>query len=80
MDLSTVLCPALLTSDLPGIGGRIKCEPEDFDVEEIAAYEPCGAGEFLFLWIEKRDMARSSSFATSPRGWKSPPAKSARRD
>ena len=47
--------PPLLTKDLPGIGGRIKQEPEDFEVEEIAAYEPCGEGEFLFLWIEKRD-------------------------
>src|SRR4051812_6364581 len=45
----------LLTADLPGVGGRIKVEPEDFEVEEIAAYEPSGTGEFLYLWIEKRD-------------------------
>src|SRR6266852_2027897 len=48
--------PPLLTSDLPGIGGRIKHAPEDFEVEEIPAYEPSGQGEFLYLWIEKRDM------------------------
>jgi tRNA pseudouridine13 synthase len=46
----------LLTADLPGIGGRIKVEPEDFEVEEIAAYTPSGTGEFLYLWIEKRDL------------------------
>jgi tRNA pseudouridine13 synthase len=46
----------MLTADLPGIGGQIKTEPEDFEVEEIPAYEPSGAGDFLFLWIEKRDM------------------------
>src|SRR5271170_4251244 len=46
----------LLTADLPGIGGRIKVAPEDFDVEEIPAYEPSGAGDFLYLWIEKRGM------------------------
>ncbi len=46
--------PPLTSADLPGIGGRIKAEPEDFEVEEIPAYECSGAGEFLFLWIEKR--------------------------
>jgi tRNA pseudouridine13 synthase len=48
--------PPLLTSDLPGIGGRIKQTPEDFEVEELPAYQPCGEGEFLYLWVEKRDM------------------------
>jgi tRNA pseudouridine13 synthase len=45
-----------LTAGLPGIGGRIKHVPEDFDVEEIPAYEPSGAGDFLYLWVEKRGM------------------------
>lgn len=48
--------PPLLTRDLPGIGGRIKELPEDFEVEEIPAYEPCGNGDFLYLWLEKRGM------------------------
>jgi tRNA pseudouridine13 synthase len=48
--------PPLATADLPGIGGRIKAAPEDFEVEEIPAYPPSGAGEYLYLWIEKRDM------------------------
>jgi tRNA pseudouridine13 synthase len=48
--------PPLFTQDLPGIGGRIKQVPEDFEVEEIPAYEPCGSGEFLYLWVEKRGM------------------------
>lgn len=46
----------MVTADLPGIGGRIKAVPEDFVVEEIPAYEPCGSGAFLYLWIEKRDL------------------------
>src|SRR5271155_993900 len=54
--LDDVLAPPLLTSDLPGIGGKIKFDPEDFEVEEIPAYEPSGQGDFLYLWIEKRDM------------------------
>ena len=45
-----------MTADLPGIGGRIKVNPEDFEVEEIPAYEPAGEGDHLFLWIEKRGM------------------------
>ncbi|MSQ95421.1 MAG: tRNA pseudouridine(13) synthase TruD [Gemmataceae bacterium] len=54
--LTDVLQPPLLTSDLPGVGGKIKATPEDFEVEEIPAYEPSGQGDFVYLWIEKRDM------------------------
>jgi tRNA pseudouridine13 synthase len=43
--------------DEGGIRGVIKQEPEDFVVEEIPAYEPEGAGEHLFLWVEKRDLS-----------------------
>jgi tRNA pseudouridine13 synthase len=56
MPFDTVAPPPLLTAELPGIGGRIKQLPEDFDVEEIPAYEPCGSGEYLYLWIEKREL------------------------
>src|ERR1700733_14802303 len=46
-----------LTAELPGVGGALKQEPEDFMVDEIAAYEPSGEGEHLFLWVEKRDIS-----------------------
>lgn len=46
-----------LTPDDWKLSGRLKVEPEDFVVEEIPAYEPCGTGEHLFLWIEKRDVS-----------------------
>ncbi len=46
----------LLTADLPGISGQIKCRAEDFEVEEIPAYAPSGKGEFLYLWVEKREL------------------------
>jgi tRNA pseudouridine13 synthase len=36
-----------------GIGGVIKARPEDFLVEEIPLYDPCGTGEHLYLRIEK---------------------------
>jgi tRNA pseudouridine13 synthase len=50
------IAPPPLTPDLPGTGGRIKAELEDFVVEEIPAYEPSGSGDHLYLWIEKRDL------------------------
>jgi tRNA pseudouridine13 synthase len=45
-----------LTPTFPGVGGRVKVEPADFEVEEIPAYEPSGSGDHRFLWIEKTDM------------------------
>jgi tRNA pseudouridine13 synthase len=47
----------MVTADLPGIGGQIRTVPEDFEVEEIPAYEPAGTGEHVYLWIEKRGLS-----------------------
>ena len=49
--------PPWSTSHIPGLGGTIKTLPEDFEVEEIPAYEPCGHGEHLYVWLEKRDIS-----------------------
>jgi tRNA pseudouridine13 synthase len=43
-----------LTSHVPGCGGVMKSSPDDFWVEEIPAYLPCGSGEHCYLTIEKR--------------------------
>src|SRR4051812_35491976 len=43
-----------LTSNISGTGGIIKSSADDFVVEEIPAYEPCGSGEHCYLRIEKR--------------------------
>ncbi len=43
-----------LTEDLPGCGGLFKAVPEDFEVEELPAYDPSGEGSHLYFWIEKR--------------------------
>jgi tRNA pseudouridine13 synthase len=43
-----------VTGDLPGSGGAVKASPEDFRVDEIPAYEPCGSGAHLWLLVEKR--------------------------
>lgn len=41
--------------------GRIKVSPEDFVVEEIAAYEPSGEGTHLFLKFEKRGLTTDAA-------------------
>jgi tRNA pseudouridine13 synthase len=38
------------------IGGVLKERPEDFIVEEIPAYDPCGEGEHVYLGIQKTNM------------------------
>ena len=43
-----------LTGTLPGIGGRIRSEPEDFQVDERPLYLPCGQGEHLYIRVTKR--------------------------
>lgn len=45
-----------LTDKLPGSGGRIKLDPDDFRVEEIPLYLPGGEGEHLYLDVEKRGL------------------------
>lgn len=46
-----------LTPDVPPISGAIKRRYEDFVVEEIPAYEPCGSGDHVFFTIEKTGLA-----------------------
>ncbi|MCK5944269.1 MAG: tRNA pseudouridine(13) synthase TruD [Planctomycetes bacterium] len=37
--------------------GRYKVEPEDFVVEEVPAYEPCGEGQHVWIWVEKSGLS-----------------------
>ena len=37
----------------PPIEGRIRVEPGDFRVDEVLGFEPTGAGEHAFLFVEK---------------------------
>jgi tRNA pseudouridine13 synthase len=48
------MTPPLFTPELPGTGGKIRAQNEDFEVEEVPSYEPSGGGDHLFLWVEKR--------------------------
>lgn len=62
--------PAFFTRHLPGAGGTIGGELEDFRVDEIPAYEPAGEGEHLYVRVEKRglttpDLVRSLARAAN---------------
>ncbi len=46
-----------LTGSIEGTGGRIKQRPEDFLVDEIPAYEACGSGEHVYLFVQKRGVS-----------------------
>ena len=45
-----------ISQAIPGIGGVLRTEPEDFQVEEIPAYEPSGEGEHAILQVTKRQI------------------------
>lgn len=56
-----------LTHKHPGIGGRIKAEPEDFVVEEIPLYEPGGEGQHVYVGLEKRGLSTYQAIKTIAR-------------
>ncbi|MBX3374106.1 MAG: tRNA pseudouridine(13) synthase TruD [Phycisphaeraceae bacterium] len=68
VDPDGVLCRSHLL-DMPGIGGRIKARPEDFLVDEIPQYEPAGAGEHLYLRIEKTGVSHGELIAVLRRAF-----------
>jgi tRNA pseudouridine13 synthase len=45
-----------LTTDLPGIGGRLRAVPEHFVVEEVALYEPEDQGSHLYVNLTRVGM------------------------
>ncbi len=49
-----------LTATLPGTGGVLRTEPEDFLVDEIPAYAPTGEGEHVFVHVEKRGLTTAA--------------------
>ena len=54
--LSQIISPPALHE--PVISAcRIRTTVEDFQVEEVPAYQPAGTGEHAYLWIEKRGVS-----------------------
>ncbi len=57
-----------LTDSYPGIGGRIKVVPEDFIVEEIPLYQPCGEGQHVYVGLEKRGLSTYQAISAIAQG------------
>jgi tRNA pseudouridine13 synthase len=45
-----------LTSELAGTGGQLRSQDADFVVDEELPYAPSGAGDHVFVRIEKRGL------------------------
>ncbi|RJS95322.1 tRNA pseudouridine(13) synthase TruD [Salinisphaera sp. Q1T1-3] len=52
-DQTVVDVDALARVGESGLYGRFRCEPADFQVEEVLSHPFDGAGEHLWLWVEK---------------------------
>jgi len=46
-----------LLDGYPPLCAGIKARPEDFVVEEVLGHEPCGEGDYLYLFVEKRNLS-----------------------
>ncbi len=62
--------PGPRASSEPPIGGRLKERAEDFIVEEIPLYAPCGEGEHLYLGVQKTNMPHSEMLSLLCRHFK----------
>lgn len=45
-----------LTSGLPGIGGRLRVQANDFIVEEVPLYQPSGSGNHLYISVTREGL------------------------
>ncbi|MCY2927133.1 MAG: tRNA pseudouridine(13) synthase TruD, partial [Planctomycetota bacterium] len=52
-----------LTAEAPGIGGQIKECPEDFRVDEVPLYSPCGEGTHLYFRLTKEGIPTPAAIA-----------------
>ncbi len=59
--------PRLL--DVPALPAAIKERHEDFVVEEIPAYEPCGEGDHVYLRVEKRGLTTGAALRSLARAF-----------
>lgn len=62
-----------LTEALPGIGGKIKEQVEDFRVEELPLYSPSGEGQHTFFEIRKEGISTFHAVRTIARALGVPP-------
>ena len=73
-DHAVIATPPIATSDLPGTGGTIGPEPEDFQVDEIPLYAPSGEGEHLYVKIRKKKLTTREAVTVLARAAGVPPS------
>ena len=56
-----------LTGEFAGVGGVLKQRAEDFFVQEIPLYEPCGEGEHVYCEIQKVGLTTFDAIAAIAR-------------
>lgn len=61
MEAVSPFAPPRDSDDLLPAGGVVGAEPEDFRVDEIPAYLPCGEGDHLYVRIRKRRMTTAAA-------------------
>ena len=57
---ASTLTPPMLTADLPGVGGRIRVELDDFEVDEVPAYPAAGRATTCFCASRSAASARNT--------------------
>jgi tRNA pseudouridine13 synthase len=62
-----------LTAHLPGTGGRIRSQDEDFIVQELPLYPALGVGDHAYLTIEKRGITTHEAVRRVARALGVPP-------
>ena len=54
---------------LPGLPMKLKCQPEDFRVEELPLVSPAGAGRYTFYRLTKRNIGTIEAIEAICRRW-----------
>ena len=62
-----------LTAHLPGTGGRIRSQDDDFVVEELPLYPALGVGDHAYLTVEKRGITTTEAVRRVARALGVPP-------
>ena len=63
-----------LTSEMPAIGASVRRRLEDFQVDELPAYDPCGSGDHVYARIEKAGLSTRQAILDVARALEIPPS------
>jgi tRNA pseudouridine13 synthase len=64
-----------LTSDIPAVAASIRLRLEDFQVDELPAYDPCGSGDHVYARVEKAGLTTRQAILELARALHLPPSR-----